>query len=198
MTKRYAPATARNREPIASVLAQELPAHGLVLEVASGTGEHAACFAVRFPALMWQPTDPDPQALGSIAAWRDEVSLPNLLAPVLLDAAASGWPVGTADAIVCINMVHISPWEATCGLFAAARHLLGQEQPLILYGPYIEADREVAASNLAFDESLRTRDPQWGLRSLDAMDQLAATQGFRRTLRVEMPANNLMLVYRKP
>lgn len=196
--KRYAPATERNREPIAEVLARELPAQGLVLEVASGTGEHAVFFASRFPALEWQPSDPDPEALASVAAYRAEYSGHNLRAPVLLDAAApSSWLVQEAAAILCINMVHISPWEATEGLFAGAAQILGGKNlPLILYGPYLEQGVETAPSNLAFDASLKARNSRWGLRQAEEVDALAAIHSFARTARYAMPANNLMLVYR--
>ena len=195
--KRHAPATARNAQVIADVLVQELPDSGTVLEVASGTGEHAVFMARRFPHLTWQPSDPDDGALASIATYRAEAQLPNLHEPVLLDASASAWPVAQADAIVCINMVHISPWEASVGLFAAARHLLDRGGPLVLYGPYLEEAVETTASNLAFDESLKARDAQWGLRRIEDMDALAADNGFERSARHVMPANNLTLVYRR-
>lgn len=195
--KQHAPATLRNRDPIAAVLAQELPARGMVLEIAAGTGEHAVFFAGRFPALDWQPTDPSPEALASIAAYRDEYAGTNLAAPLLLDAAAPGiWPVTAADAIVCINMVHISPWEATLGLFRGAAQLLGSGAPLILYGPYIEAGVETAPSNLEFDASLKARNPLWGLREAEALDALADQHGMARAARHALPANNIVLVYR--
>jgi len=196
--KRYAPATERNREPIAEVLARELPVQGLVLEVASGTGEHAVFFASRFPALEWQPSDPDSEALASVAAYHAEYSGHNLRAPVLLNAAAPAtWPVQEAAAILCINMVHISPWEATEGLFAGAAQILGGKNlPLILYGPYLEQGVETAPSNLAFDASLKARNSRWGLRQAEEVDALAAIHSFARTARYAMPANNLMLVYR--
>lgn len=196
MTKREAPATQRNREPIAAVLAEELPGRGLVLEVASGTGEHAVFFARTFPQVEWQPSDPDPEALASIAAYAQEAGLPNLRPALRLDAAAAEWPVMRADAVVCINMVHISPWEASEGLFAGAQRLLADGAPLVLYGPFLEAEVQTAPSNLAFDESLKARDPRWGLREVAEIDALAARCGFARTRRVAMPANNLMLVYR--
>lgn len=197
--KRSAPATERNREPIAEVLARELPPQGRVLEIASGTGEHAVFFAERFPALHWQPTDPSDEALASIAAYRTEYAGDNLAAPLLLDAAApASWPVEAADAILCINMVHISPWSATEGLFAGAAQILGSEGgPLILYGPYLEAGVETAPSNLEFDASLKGRDPRWGLRDAAAVDAVAAGHGFARTARYGLPANNIMLVYRR-
>lgn len=192
-----APAAARNREPIADVLAEELPDSGLVLEVASGTGEHAAHFARRFPHLDWQPSDPDPAAMASIAAWRQHEGLENLRPPIELDARAEQWPVESADAVLCINMIHISPAAAGEGLVRQAARLLRPGAPLILYGPYIEDDVETAPSNLAFDADLKARNPEWGLRRVAWLDALAGEHGFARTRRVAMPANNLTLVYRR-
>jgi SAM-dependent methyltransferase len=196
--KQHAPATLRNREPIADVLARELPPSGTVLEVASGTGEHAVFLAARFAALCWQPTDPSPEALASIAAYRAEYPGDNLAAPVLLDAAApASWPVSEAAAILCINMIHISPWDAAEGLFAGAAQILGGKNlPLILYGPFFEQGVETAPSNLDFDASLKARDHRWGIRDAEKLDSLAARRGLARTARYAMPANNLMLVYR--
>lgn len=195
--KRHAPAADRNREPIAAVLTEELPRTGLVLEVASGTGEHAVHFARTFPELVWQPSDPDPGARASITAWRDAEGLPNLLPPMELDASAASWPVDRAEAVVCINMVHISPIVATEGLLAGAARVLSPGSPLIVYGPFLERGVDTAPSNLAFDASLRERDPAWGLRTVEWLDAVADTAGFRRTRRVAMPANNLALVYRR-
>jgi hypothetical protein len=197
--KQHAPATERNRAPITAVLARELPASGTVLEIAAGTGEHAVFFAEHFPALQWQSTDPSPEALASIAAYRADYPGDNLAAPLLLDAAApDAWPVAQAAALVCINMVHISPWEATLGLFRGAAQVLSTSGgPLILYGPYIEQGVETALSNLDFDASLKARNPLWGLREAEAVDALAAQHGMRRTARHALPANNIMLVYRK-
>ncbi|AUX69373.1 SAM-dependent methyltransferase [Porphyrobacter sp. HT-58-2] len=196
--KQHAPATLRNREPIAAVLAQELPAQGTLLEIAAGTGEHAVFFAERFPALHWQPTDPSPEALASIAAYRADYPGTNLAAPLLLDASAPGsWPIDEAAAILCINMVHISPWEATQGLFRGAARILGRSGgPLILYGPYLEQGLQTAPSNLEFDASLKARNPHWGLRQAEAVDALAAQHGMVRTARHAMPANNIILFYR--
>lgn len=195
--KRHAPATERNGAPIAEVLKQELLESGLVLEIASGTGEHVVRFAREFPELMWQPSDGDPDALQSIADWSEEASLPNLLTAIELDASSDTWPVTSADAILCINMVHISPWQATEGLFAGAARMLKGAAPLILYGPYLEAETQTAQSNLDFDQSLQARNPLWGLRELADMDAVAAATGFSRTARYPMPANNLTLVYRR-
>ena len=195
--KRHAPAAGRNREPIAAVLTEELPSSGLVVEVASGTGEHAVHFARTFPRLQWQPSDPDPAALESVAAWREAVRLPNLLPPIRLDASDPAWPVASADAVLCINMIHISPVAATVGLVTGAARLLAPGSPLVLYGPFFEEGVETAPSNLAFDASLQARDPEWGLRSVEWLDRVASEQGFRRSRRVAMPANNVTLVYRR-
>jgi hypothetical protein len=195
--KGHAPATLRNRDPIAAVLAEELPQSGLLLEVAAGTGEHAAFFAPRFPQLIWQPSDPDADALASIEAWRRDADAANLRAPLHLDAAASDWPIYAADAILCINMIHISPPAATRGLMARAGRLLPAGAPLVLYGPFLEPDVETVASNLAFDASLKSRDGRWGLRDIGWVDDLAAAAGLSRNRRVAMPANNLVLVYRR-
>lgn len=194
--KKYAPATERNREPIAAVLMEELPASGTVLEIASGTGEHALHFAPLLPGLLWQPSDYDEEALASIAAWRGEAGLPTILPPLRIDASSSEWPIATADAIFCANMVHISPLAAAEGLLAGAGRLLSNDAPLILYGPFIEADLATVPSNLAFDESLKSRDPSWGLRELSWVDQLAEAAGLKRTRRAAMPANNLIVIYR--
>ncbi len=198
-TKQHAPAALRNREAIAEVLARELPSSGTVLEIASGTGEHAVHFAAAFPALQWQPTDPSPEALASIAAYGEDYPGKNLAKPVLLDASApESWAVAHAAAILCINMVHISPWDATLGLFRGAAQLLGSGGgPLILYGPYIEQGVETTPSNLEFDASLKARDPRWGLRDVEELDRLAAGHGMARAARYAMPANNLILVYRR-
>jgi SAM-dependent methyltransferase len=193
--KRHAPATTRNREPIADVLAGVLPESGLVLEVASGTGEHIAAFAERFAGLTWQPSDPDGDSLASIADWCAD--LPNVLPPVALDAAAPAWPVARADAVLCINMVHISSWSATVGLFTQSSKLLPQGAPLILYGPYFRKDHPTAPTNLAFDESLRARNAEWGLRWLEDVTELAEAKGFALEGVYEMPANNLTLLYRR-
>jgi SAM-dependent methyltransferase len=195
--KRHAPATERNREPIAAVLAELLPERGTVVEVAAGSGEHAVHFAARFPHLLWQPTDPDPEALASIAAWREEAGLANLLPPLRLDAAAPDWPVAAADALLCVNMVHISPWAATEGLMRGAGALLPPGGPLILYGPYRRADTPTAPSNAAFDVSLRSRNPDWGLRDLEAVKAEAARNGLAFERLYEMPANNLTLAFRR-
>ena len=195
--RRSAPHVARNAGPIAEVLAQILPAQGLVLELASGTGEHVLHFAQEFPRLLWQPSDPEPASLRSIEAWRGDSGLFNLLPAISLDARAAEWPVPAADAILCINMIHISPWSATVGLMRGAGRLLGEGAPLYLYGPYRQGGVETAPSNEAFDESLRERDPEWGLRELEAVEEEAGKQGLRLDRVVEMPANNLSVIFRK-
>jgi SAM-dependent methyltransferase len=195
--RRSAPHVARNAGPIAEVLRTILPADGLVLEVASGTGEHILHFARQFPDLLWRPSDPDPAALRSIEAWRTGSGLANLLPPVALDARAVDWPVAAADAILCINMVHISPWAATAGLLRGAGRLLAPGAPLFLYGAYRRAGVATAPSNAAFDAGLRLRDPEWGLRNLEDVVVEADKQGLRFEAVTEMPANNLSVVLRK-
>jgi len=194
--KRHAPATARNREPIREVLARELPARGTVLEIASGSGEHAIYFARAFPQLAWQPSDTSGSALASIAAWRAEVQLDNLRGPVALDVTAASWPIAHADAIVCINMLHISPWEAALGLFAGAARVLPAGALLYLYGPYRFGGVFTAESNAAFDRSLRSRDPRWGVRDVDELEAAARPHGLVLRDTVAMPANNHSLVFR--
>ncbi len=192
------PASARNREPLLAVLRRWLPASGTVLEIASGLGEHAAWFAQALPGVTWQPTDRSAEALDILAARREAAGLPNLAPPVRLDAASpDAWPVDRADAVVCINMIHISPWAATEGLMAGAARILPPGAPLCLYGPYVEAGVETAPGNLAFDADLRRRDPAWGLRDLDAVKALAASRGLTFAERVAMPANNLCLLFRR-
>ena len=189
--KREAPAAARNVGPIGDVLAEWLPAADLVLEIASGTGPHALAFARRFPGLEWQPSDPDPEALASIAAWQAE-GPDNLRPPIRLDVMAD-WPVESADAILCVNMVHISPWQCSLSLLDGATRLLASGAPLILYGPWLESGVEPAPSNLAFDQNLRARNPGWGLRRVEDFAAEAALRGFVLAARRPMPSNNLML-----
>ena len=192
------PSTARNTEPILAVLKAHMPARGRVLEVACGTGEHARAFATALPGLDWTPSDPDPAALESAEAWRVD-GPPNLQPPLRLDAAdPATWPDGPFEAVFCANMIHISPWAATEGLMRlAGQVLLNPGGLLVTYGPYLEADIETAPSNLAFDESLKARDPAWGLRDRDELVQAALDQGLALTRRVAMPANNLMLLFRR-
>ena len=194
--KRHAPATARNREPIREVLARELPPTGTVLEIASGSGEHAIHLAGAFPDLTWQPSDVSENALASIAAWRAEAELPNLCPPIALDVTDATWPVARADAIICINLVHVSPWEATLGLFAGAGRVLAAGALLYLYGPYRFGGAFTAPSNADFDRALRERDPRWGVRDVDDLVVAACTHGFALRDTVAMPANNHSLVFR--
>ena len=194
--KRTAPATARNRDPILAVLRRVLPPRGLVLEIASGSGEHGLHFAAALPQLTWQPTDADPAALASIRAWRADSGPPNLLEPLPLDVCAP-WPLPRADAVVCINMIHIAPWEACLGLLQGAAALLPAGGVLYLYGPYRAAGQHTAPSNAVFDEDLRARDPRYGVRDLEAVVAAAAERGLRWHETVPMPANNLSVVLRK-
>lgn len=193
----YYTATDRNREPILDILRRILPAQGRVLEIASGSGEHIVQFARALPGLVFQPSDPEPKALESIAAWTAHEGVRNVLAPALIDASAPAWPVTRADAILCINMVHIAPWSATEGLMRHAGEMLPRGGPLYLYGPYRRAGVETAASNESFDVSLKSRNPQWGLRLLEDVAALAAAQGFSTPEVIEMPANNLSVVFRR-
>jgi SAM-dependent methyltransferase len=195
---RVSPSTARNRHAILAVLEPRLPATGLVLEIAAGAGEHAVHMAAALPGLRWRPTDPGPEALASIAAWRDHAGLPNLLPPLRLDAAdPEAWPIERADAIVNINMLHISPWAAAEGLMAGAGRVLPAGGRLFLYGPFIEAEVPTAPSNLAFDDSLKARNPDWGVRRLGLVAALAERQELAFIERIAMPANNLVVVFQK-
>ena len=189
-------AVARNREPILAVLRRVLPARGTVLEIASGSGEHAVHFAAALPRLTWQPADLDPDALRSIAAYRAAARLPNLLPPLALDAASTDWPVTRADAVVSINMIHIAPWSAAQGLMAGAGRILVAGDVLYLYGPFKEDGQHTAPSNAAFDSSLRQRNPQWGVRDVGNVRELAQRHGLALVERVAMPANNLSLIFR--
>lgn len=196
--RRHAPAAERNRAPILSVLRHHLPAEGLVLEVASGTGQHAIHFAEALPGLVFQPSDPDPSARASIDAWAAASGLPNLRPALDLDASSGqDWPVPRAAAVLCINMIHISPWAATLGLLAGAARVLPPGGVLLLYGPYRRDDVVTAPSNEEFDRSLRLRNPAWGLRRLEDVTAEAAKQRFRRSEVVDMPANNLCVVFRR-
>ncbi len=187
---------ARNREPILEVLKRVLPPRVLVLEVASGSGEHAAYFAKALPGLSWQPTDTDPRALASIAAHRAAADAANLLAPLPLDVTAEEWPVERADALVCVNMIHITPWAASEGLMAGARRLLQAGGVVYLYGPYRIDGRHTAPSNQDFDAWLRGQNAEWGVRDLGDVTALAARHGFTLAETVPMPANNLSVIFR--
>ncbi|AOJ84331.1 SAM-dependent methyltransferase [Burkholderia savannae] len=196
-SRQWAPATERNREPILDVLKRVLPARGTVLEIASGTGQHAVHFAVALPDLVWQPTDTEAAARASIDAWAADAALPNLRAPLALDVCAEPWPLAAADAIVCINMIHIAPWAAACALFDGAARLLPEGGVLYLYGPYRRGGAHTAESNARFDAQLRGRHPAWGVRDLEAVVELGRAAGLALDEIVEMPANNLSVVFRK-
>ncbi len=203
----HAPAAARNRDPILAVLRRVLPTRGNVLEIASGTGQHAAAFAAALPDLVWQPSDPDPEARASIAAWRtrmDSEEAPpgpaNLRRPLDLNVLRPDWEAAISEApaaILCINMIHIAPWAACEGLIRGAGALLGPGGLLCLYGPYRREGRHTAPSNDAFDRSLRARDPDWGVRDLEAVAACAAERGLVLEETVAMPANNLSLILRR-
>lgn len=195
--RRHAPATQRNRDPILSVLRRVLPAHGTVLEVAAGTGEHALWFAASLPKLAWQPSDADPEAVASIAAWREAEGSPNLRPPLLLDVTSASWPVEAVDAVFSANMIHIAPWPACLGLLAGAARHLAHDGVLVLYGPYRIGGRHTAPSNEAFDQSLKARNPAWGVRDLEATVEAAAREGLKLEETVPMPANNQTLVLRR-
>lgn len=195
--RRHAPATLRNRRPILKVLSRLLPKEGKVLEIASGTGEHAIYFGRRLRGIVWQPSDRDPELLASIRAWREEAELPNVAPALELDVREQPWPVQSADAIFCSNMIHIAPWEAAEALFRGAADILPQGGLLILYGPFKEGDRHTSESNRLFDEKLRSQDPAWGLRDRFEVEALARREGFTLQELVEMPANNLILAFRR-
>jgi SAM-dependent methyltransferase len=195
--RRFAPAVARNKTAITEALARHLPATGLVLEIASGSGEHALHFAAHFPALSFQPTDPDAAALASIAAWRAEAQPANLLPPLALDVMADTWPAQKADAVLCINMIHIAPWEATAELMRGAARVLLSDGVLFLYGPFKQGGQHTAPSNAEFDSSLRTQDARWGVRDLEAVAEHASAAGFAAPVVEAMPANNLSVIFRR-
>ena len=195
--RRSAPAALRNREPIAEVLADWLPANGIVLEIASGSGEHALYFAKRFPALEWQPSDIHPDALASIEAWRTTVGPANVNRAIALDSASPDWPIEHADAVLSINMVHISPWASALGLIEGSARLLAPGAPLILYGPWLKDGIATEPSNLAFDQDLKSRDPEWGLRRVEDFAVAAAPRGLELVETRPMSANNLMLLLKR-
>jgi hypothetical protein len=199
--KQIPPASVRNTPPLAEVLTRvfgpDRLARGLVLEIASGSGYHASAFAAALPHLLWQPTDPDETARMSIKAYVADAGLPNLKDPLALDARDERWPVAAADAMVCINMIHISPWASTVGLFKGAGRTLAAGRTLVTYGPYaIDGDFQ-SESNLAFDQSLRARNAQWGVRDLKDILPLAEANGLALAERIPMPANNHTLVFTK-
>jgi len=199
MSKRFAPATERNRTPLLAVLESQLPKAGTILEVAAGTGQHAAFFAPRLAPRWWLPTDLDEANIASIAAWREEVDASNLLPPQPLDVLAPRWSVEASvlpepiSAIVNINMVHISPWSCCESLFDGAARMLKPQAPILMYGPFKRGEEHTAPSNAAFDQQLRAQDPHWGVRNLEDVIDAAEARGFSLGVVVEMPANNLMV-----
>ena len=196
--RRFAPATARNREAILDVLRRVLPSAGLVLEIASGSGEHIAHFAANIKApVEFQPSDVDPAARDSIDAWARHLRLTNVRPAINLDAAAAEWPIDRADAVLSINMIHIAPWSATIGLMRGAARLLPPNGLLYLYGPFRREGRHTATSNEAFDQGLRAQNPEWGVRDIEEVAAQAATVGFSPPEIEEMPANNLSLIFRR-
>jgi SAM-dependent methyltransferase len=196
--RQHAPSAARNRDPIWAVLGPQLPQTGLVLEVASGSGEHAVHFArAAGPSIVFQPSDPDAQARASIDAWVAASGLMNIRPALALDAASDAWPIDNADVVVCINMIHIAPWTSASGLVNGASRVLQPGGLLFLYGPYKRGGQHTAPSNEAFDADLRRRNPGWGVRDLEAVADLAASAGFSPPSIATMPANNLSLLFRR-
>ncbi|MGF6810395.1 SAM-dependent methyltransferase [Paraburkholderia sp. Clong3] len=196
-SRQHSPSAERNRAPILAVLREALPASGRVLEIASGTGEHAICFAGALPGLDWQPSDADEEARESIAAWTAHAGLANVRAPLALDVHQPDWGVDALDAVVCINMIHISPWSAAQALFDGAGRRLVDGGVLYLYGPYRRGGAHTAPSNAAFDQWLKSRDPEWGVRDMEAVVALGDTAGLTCERVVAMPANNFSLVFTK-
>jgi hypothetical protein len=194
----YAPAATRNRQPIYEVLRSQLPDRGLILEIASGSGEHVVFLAERSaPELVFQPSDPDATARASIDAWTRKSQLANVRPAIELDAASATWPIGHADVVLCINMIHIAPWEATLGLMAGAARIMPTHGMLYLYGPFRRDGAHTAPSNAAFDRDLRNRNAAWGVRDLEAVANVAEARGFAPPLVQDMPANNLSVIFRR-
>jgi Protein of unknown function (DUF938) len=195
--RRSAPAADRNKDPILAVLKRVLPARGLVCEIASGTGQHVVHFAAALPHLTWQPSELDARFHASIAAWIAYTGLTNVRPPLRLDVCAADWPLAHADAVLCINMIHIAPWAATLALMRGASRLLDAGGTLFLYGPYRRFGAHTAPSNEAFDASLRATDPDWGVRDMETVVEVAAQNGFMLVEVVAMPANNFSVVLRR-
>jgi cyclopropane fatty-acyl-phospholipid synthase-like methyltransferase len=191
------PAAERNKAPILDAIRARLPPAGLVLEIASGTGQHIVHFARELPALAWQPSDADEHLRAAAAERIRAAGSSNVRAPLRLDVLAPEWPAIDADAIVCINMIHIAPWSATSSLLAGASRLLRPGAPLFLYGPYKRGGQHTATSNKAFDESLRTRNPEWGVRDLDDVARCAEEHGFALVEVTTMPADNLTVAFER-
>lgn len=189
-------AAERNKQPILDVLQSILPLEGLVLEIASGTGQHVVHFAANLPDLIWQPSDADPDSHAMLEHRVERMRLQNIRGPITLDVHAARWPIAEAAAVICINMIHIAPWTATGALCRGARSVLHADAPLYLYGPFRRGGQHTAPSNAAFDASLRERNPEWGVRDLDDVTRVAGEHGFRLDSVIPMPANNLSVVFR--
>lgn len=195
--KRYSPACERNKNAILEVLREIMPSTGTILEIACGPGQHSVHFAAGFPGVKWQPSDIDPTSITSTLAWRAEADVPNLLDPVILDATEVQWPLDHADGIICCNMIHISPWEVTLGLLDGAARILPDDGILYTYGPYKVGGKHTAQSNEAFDESLRSQNPSWGIRNLDDVALEARRRGLHLIKTIKMPANNFSVIFKK-
>lgn len=194
--RRHAPAAIRNRDPILSVLKDVFPKVGTILEIASGSGEHARDFASAFPGVTWYPTDYDERALASIDAYRRLEGSANLMAPLLLDVTEPVWPVAEANAMLCVNMIHIAPWQCCLGLLRGAAAILTPGGPLVLYGPFSRGGKHTAASNAAFDASLKRQNPEWGVRDLDDVAVEADSCGLMLDRVIDMPSNNFCVILR--
>lgn len=195
--KWFLPPSERNKGPILDVLSRVLPKRGVVLEIASGTGQHVVHFATALPGLTWQPSDPDPELLESIALRVREAQLANINSPIELDVTRHPWPLQAADAIVCINMIHVAPWSATLALLESSRALLPTGHVLFLYGPYRRLGRYSSKNDEQFDADLRAQNPDWALRDLEAVSEAAASSGFVLAEIVDMPANNFSLIFKR-
>jgi Protein of unknown function (DUF938) len=195
--KWFLPPSERNKGPILNVLSRLLPSRGVVLEIASGTGQHVVHFAKALPGLTWQPSDPDAELRESIALRVRDEQLPNVNPPIDLDVSRLPWPLQTTDAVVCINMIHVAPWSATLALLEGTKALLPTQHVLFLYGPYRRFGQHTSRSNEQFDSDLRAQDPEWGLRDLEAVSEAAASTGFVLAEIVEMPANNFSLIFKR-
>jgi SAM-dependent methyltransferase len=198
--RHFSPSAARNSGPIREVLEKVLPKSGIALEIGSGTGEHVICFAEALSGLLWQPSDPDPASRASIAAWIAAEGLANIRAPVAIDVRQAVWGVeddAPFSAMISLNMIHIAPWQAALGLLAGAGRLLRPDGILYLYGPFMRSGAHTASSNAAFDADLKRRDPRWGVRDTDDLVREAAPHGLELREVIEMPANNLSLVFVK-
>ena len=191
------PTAERNKGPILDVLTRVLPKQGVVLEIASGTGQHVLHFAKALSGLAWQPSDPDLELRQSIALRVEEQRLANVKRPIDLDVTRLPWPLQAADAVVCINMIHVAPWSATLALFEGAKALLPSQHVLFLYGPYRRSGQHTSKSNEQFDSDLRAQDPEWGLRDLEAVSEAAASSGFALAEVVAMPANNFSVIFKR-